>query len=116
MGGLQIEVDPAEVGFDAARLERIDKHFAGYVDRGKLPGWLITVSRHGKLAHVSTYGHRDVAAGLPVEPDTAWRIYSMTKPVTSVAAMMLFEEGGFQLTDPVSKYIPAFADARVFTG
>jgi CubicO group peptidase (beta-lactamase class C family) len=116
MGGLQIEVDPAEVGFDAARLERIDKHFAGYVDRGKLPGWLITVSRHGKLAHVSTYGHRDVGAGLPVEPDTAWRIYSMTKPVTSVAAMMLFEEGGFQLTDPVSKYIPAFADARVFTG
>jgi CubicO group peptidase (beta-lactamase class C family) len=116
MGGLQVEVDPAEVGFDQARLDRIDRHFARYVDRGRLPGWLITVSRHGKLAHVATYGHRDVEAGLPVEPDTLWRIYSMTKPITSVAAMMLYEEGGFQLTDPVSRYIPSFAEARVFTG
>jgi CubicO group peptidase (beta-lactamase class C family) len=116
MGGLQVETDPAEVGFEQARLERIDRHFARYVDRGRLPGWLITVSRHGKLAHVSTYGHRDIEAGLPVEPDTLWRIYSMTKPITSVAAMMLYEEGAFQLTDPVSRYIPSFADARVFTG
>jgi CubicO group peptidase (beta-lactamase class C family) len=116
MGGLQVEVDPAEVGFDQARLERIDRHFARYVDRGRLPGWLITVSRRGKLAHVSPYGHRDVAAGLPVEPDTLWRIYSMTKPITSVAAMMLYEEGALQLTDPVSRYIPSFADARVFAG
>jgi CubicO group peptidase (beta-lactamase class C family) len=116
MGGVQTEVEAAEVGFDGARLERIDKHFARYVDTGRLPGWLITVSRHGKLAHVSTYGQRDLEAGLPVEPDTLWRIYSMTKPITSVAAMMLYEEGGFQLTDPVSRYIPSFADARVFTG
>ncbi len=115
MGGVQTEVEAAEVGFDGARLERIDKHFARYVDTGRLPGWLITVSRHGKLAHVSTYGQRDLEAGLPVEPDTLWRIYSMTKPITSVAAMMLYEEGGFQLTDPVSRYIPSFADARVFT-
>src|SRR5947209_2555880 len=84
MGGPQVEVDPAEAGFDKARLERIDRHFARYVDTGRLPGWLITVSRHGKLAHVTAYGHRDVEAGLPVEPDTLWRIYSMTKPVTSV--------------------------------
>ena len=116
MGGPQVEVDPAEVGFDKARLERIDRHFARYVDTGRLPGWLITVSRHGKLAHVASCGHRDVEDGLPVEPDTLWRIYSMTKPVTSVAAMMLYEEGGFQLTDPVSRYIPSFAGARVFTG
>jgi CubicO group peptidase (beta-lactamase class C family) len=116
MGGVQTEVEAAEVGLDQARLERIDKHFARYVDRGRLAGWLITVSRHGKLAHVSTYGQRDLEAGLPVEPDTLWRIYSMTKPVTSVAAMMLYEEGGFQLTDPVSRYIPSFADCRVFTG
>jgi CubicO group peptidase (beta-lactamase class C family) len=116
MGGLQVEVDPAEAGFDQARLERIDRHFASYVDSGRLPGWLITVSRHGKLAHVATCGHRDVDAGLPVEPDTLWRIYSMTKPVTSVAAMMLYEEGGFQLTDPVSRFIPSFGGARVFTG
>ena len=58
MGGPQVEVDPAEVGFDKARLERIDRHFARYVDTGRLPGWLITVSRHGKLAHVAICGHR----------------------------------------------------------
>jgi len=116
MGGLQIEVDPAEVGFDPERLERIDKHFARYVDEQKLAGWLITVSRQGKLAHVATYGQRDIEAGLPVETDTLWRIYSMTKPITSVAAMMLYEQGGFELTDPVHKYIPSFRDVRVFDG
>src|SRR5580693_8792238 len=116
MGGLQIEVDPAEVGFDPARLDRIDRHFARYVDEQKLAGWLVTVARHGKLAHVSCYGSRDIEAGLPVEPDTLWRIYSMTKPVTSVAAMMLYEEGAFELTDPVSAFIPAFANVRVYAG
>ena len=116
MGGVQTEVEAAEVGLDQGRLDRIDRHFARYVDDGRLPGWLITVSRHGRLAHVSTLraaGHR---GRLPVEPDTLWRIYSMTKPITSVAAMMLYEEGAFELTDPVSGYIPSFADARVFTG
>jgi CubicO group peptidase (beta-lactamase class C family) len=116
MTGLKAEVDPAEVGFDPARLDRIGRHFKRYVDDGRLPGWLITVSRHGQLAHVSAYGARDVEAGLPVADDTLWRIYSMTKPVTSVAAMMLYEEGGFELTDPVSRYIPAFGSARVFSG
>ena len=65
---------------------------------------------------MSCYGSRDIEAGLPVEPDTLWRIYSMTKPVTSVAAMMLYEEGAFELTDPVSAFIPPFADVRVYTG
>jgi len=116
MGGLQAEVDPAEVGFDKARLERLDRLFARYVDEQKLAGWLITVARRGKLAHVSGYGQRDLEAGLPVEPDTLWRIYSMTKPITSVAAMMLYEEGGFQLTDPLYQYIPSFRDVRVFAG
>ncbi len=116
MGGLSPEVDPAEAGLDPDRLERIDRHFRSYVDDGRLPGWLVTVSRHGKLAYVSAYGHRDIEAGLPVETDTIWRIYSMTKPVTSVAAMMLYEEGAFELTDPVSRFIPSFADVRVFAG
>jgi len=116
MNGLKAEVDPAEVGLDGDRLRRIDRYFARYVDDGRLPGWLVTVSRRGRLAHVSCYGSRDVEAGLPVEPDTLWRIYSMTKPVTSVAAMMLYEEGAFELTDPVSKFIPAFAGARVYAG
>lgn len=116
MTELKAEVDPAEAGFDADRLERIDRHFARYVADGRLPGWLITISRHGKVVHTSWHGSRDLEAGLPVEPDTLWRIYSMTKPITSVAAMMLHEEGGFELTDPVSAFIPSFADARVYTG
>ncbi|HEV3067758.1 MAG TPA: serine hydrolase domain-containing protein [Streptosporangiaceae bacterium] len=116
MSGLKAEVDPAEVGLDAERLRRIDRHFARYVDDGRLPGWLAAVSRRGRLAHVSCYGSRDIEAGLPVEPDTLWRIYSMTKPVTSVAAMMLYEEGAFELTDPVSAFIPAFANVRVYAG
>jgi CubicO group peptidase (beta-lactamase class C family) len=111
---LKLDTDPAEVGFDASRLERIDRHFARFVDDGRLPGWQIVVTRRGKLAHVSQYGQRDVEAGEPVEPDTLWRIFSMTKPVTSVAAMMLFEEGAFDLTDPISRWLPEFAEPRVY--
>jgi CubicO group peptidase (beta-lactamase class C family) len=107
-------VDPAEVGFDPARLARIDNHFARYVDQGLLAGWQIVVTRRGQVAHASTYGNRDREAGLPVEPDTLWRIYSMTKPVTAVAAMALWEEGAFELTDEVSRWIPSFADVRVY--
>ena len=116
MSELKVEVDPAEAGFAADRLHRLDDNFARYVDDGRLNGWLLAISRHGKIVHVSHYGHRDKEAGLEVTPDTLWRIYSMTKPVTSVAAMMLYEEGRFELTDPVSKFIPAFKDMRVFTG
>ena len=116
MTGLKADADPAEVGFDPHRLDRIDRHFRRYVDDGRLPGWLITVSRQGRLAHVSGYGSRDVEAGLPVETDTLWRIYSMTKPIVSVAAMILYEEGAFELTDPVSRLIPSFGDVRVYAG
>jgi len=116
MSGLKAEADPAEVGLDAERLRRIDRHFARYVDDGRLPGWLVVVSRRGRVAHASWYGSRDREAGLPVEPDTLWRVYSMTKPVTSVAAMMLYEEGMFELSDPVSRFIPAFAGVRVYAG
>jgi CubicO group peptidase (beta-lactamase class C family) len=108
------DVEPAEVGLDAARLRRIDEHFARYVDDGRLPGWLVLVSRRGRIAHLSTYGQRDIEAGLPVQPDTLFRIYSMTKPITSVAAMMLYEQGAFQLTDPIGRFLPEFADMRVF--
>jgi CubicO group peptidase (beta-lactamase class C family) len=111
---LKVDVDPAEIGFDAGRLGRIDGHFARYVDKGLLPGWLAVVTRHGKIAHVASSGHRDVEASLPVELDTVWRIYSMTKPVTSVAAMMLYEEGAFDLNDPISRWLPEFAEPRVY--
>jgi CubicO group peptidase (beta-lactamase class C family) len=111
---LKVDGDPAEIGFDADRLGRIDRHFARYVDDGLLPGWLAVITRHGKIAHVASAGHRDVEASLPVELDTIWRLYSMTKPVTSVAAMMLFEEGAFDLNDPISRWLPEFAEPRVF--
>lgn len=113
---LKVDIDPSEVGFDRGRLERIDRRLARYVDEGLLPGWLVAVSRRGHLAHLSTYGHRDVESGAPVEADTVWRLYSMTKPITSVAAMMLYEEGAFELKDPVSRWIPSFADQRVWRG
>ncbi|MBB4934934.1 CubicO group peptidase (beta-lactamase class C family) [Lipingzhangella halophila] len=114
MGELTVTRDPEELGFDADRLRRIDSHFARYVDDGRLPGWLALVSRRGEIAHLATYGARDVASGAPVESDTLFRIYSMSKPVTSVAAMLLYEEGELELTDPVSRFIPAFADMRVY--
>src|SRR5215213_5499102 len=116
MAGLKVEIDPGDAGFDAERLTRIDRHFARYVDDGRLPGWLIAVARDGDIVHLSTYGHRDVEAGEAVEVDTVFRMYSMTKPVTAVAAMMLYEEGAFELKDEVSQFIPSFADARVFKG
>src|SRR5213593_827490 len=114
MADLKVEVEAEEVGFDAGRLERIDRHFARYVDDGRLPGWLIAVSRGGRIVHLSTYGLRDVEAQAPVQVDTLFRVYSMTKPITSVAAMMLYEEGAFELKDPVSKFIPSFEETRVY--
>jgi CubicO group peptidase (beta-lactamase class C family) len=111
---LTISTDPAEVGVDAARLQRLDRRLARWVDDGQLPGFLVTVARHGQLVHVGRYGSRNVESGLPVEEDTRWRIFSMTKPVTSVAAMMLYEEGAFELNDPISKWLPEFAETRVY--
>ena len=90
---LKVEVDPADVGLDAERLNRIDRHLAAYVDDGRLPGWSVLVARHGQIAHLSTYGCRDIENDRPMDLDTVVRIYSMTKPITSVAIMMLIEEG-----------------------
>lgn len=111
---LAVEADPAELGFDPDRLQRIDRRLARYVDEGLLPGFLVTVARHGRLAHVGKCGSRHVEDGLPVETSTRWRIYSMTKAITSVAAMMLYEEGAFQLTDPIALWLPEFAGTRVY--
>ena len=116
MATLKPEIDPADVGLDAERLARLDRHLRTYVDDGRMPGSLVTVSRHGQLAHVGTYGQRDIEAGLPVETDTIWRIYSMTKPLTAVVALTLWEEGAFELNDPVRWYIPSFKDLRVWRG
>lgn len=114
MAQLRQEVDPGAVGLDSKALDRLDQHFAHYVDEGRLPGFLVAVSRGGRVAHLTTHGRRDIAAGLPVETDTLWRIYSMTKPVTAVAALMLLEEGRLSLDDPVDRHLPAFAEPRVY--
>ncbi len=114
MSTLKVSADPAELGFDADRLDRIPAHFRRYVDDGLLPGFLVVVARDGEPVLVHTYGQRDMEAGLPVELDTVFRVFSMTKPITSVAAMILHEEGAFQLKDPVARFIPSFADLRVY--
>ncbi len=113
---LTVDSDPGSVGVDADRLARIDTHLASYVDDGRLAGWQVLVTRHGQTVHSSVGGSRDLEAGLPMEPDTIWRIYSMTKPITAVVAMSLFEEGRFLLNDELSKYLPEFADMRVLVG
>jgi CubicO group peptidase (beta-lactamase class C family) len=111
---LATEVAPEEVGLDPRRLARLDAYLDGFVANGRHKGSLLVVTRGGRIAHVSHRGQRDAEAGLPVEPDTIWRIYSMTKPITSVAAMMLYEEGALSLFDPVAKFIPSFEDLRVY--
>ncbi|MEV0636798.1 serine hydrolase domain-containing protein [Streptomyces sp. NPDC050619] len=114
MAQLRQEVDPGEAGLDPKALDRLDQHVAHYVDEKRLPGFLVAVTRGGRVAHLTTHGHRDIAAGLPVEADTLFRIYSMTKPVTAVAALILVEEGRLSLDDPVDLHLPAFAEPRVY--
>jgi CubicO group peptidase (beta-lactamase class C family) len=115
MNRLSVEVEASKVGLDRARLARIAAHFRRYVDDGRLAGWLVLVSRAGKVAYLETYGRRN-ELGAPVDVDTLFRIYSMTKPVTAVAAMMCFEEGRLGLNDPVSDFIPSFGRATVWKG
>ncbi len=114
MSGLSVTCPPEKVGFDSGRLARIDRFFAAGTEAGRWPGWQLLISRRGEIAHLSAHGSRDLAAGLPVEQDTLFRIYSMSKPVTSVAVMTLYEEGRLLLTDPVATYLPEFADMRVY--
>lgn len=108
---------PARAGFDPARLARIDAHLRRrYLEPGKIAGALSLVWRHGTLAWLSAQGEADRERGLPLAEDTIFRIYSMTKPITSVALMMLFEEGRFQLDEPVAKTLPAWRHLRVYEG
>ena len=95
---------------------RLKRHVQAYVDAGKFPGAISMVQRRGKVVHFATYGLRDLEAGAPVERDTIFRIYSMTKPIVSVGLMTLYEEGRFQLDDPVAQYIPQFRGLKVLAG
>ncbi|MCH8951851.1 MAG: beta-lactamase family protein [Proteobacteria bacterium] len=111
--GIAPEADPAAAGFDPARLARLDPWMQRYVDAGKLPGALALVARRGGVAWCGCVGQRDVERGTPWTRDTLIRIYSMTKPVTATALMMLYEQGLCHLDDPVDLYLPEFAAPTV---
>ncbi|MGH9078929.1 MAG: serine hydrolase domain-containing protein [Acidimicrobiales bacterium] len=107
-------LDPEGAGFDPSRLERLTEHFeTRYVSTGKIAGCQIAVTRRGKVAYWRSLGLMDVERSKPVGDDTIWRIYSMTKPITSVALMQLYERGCFQLSDPLHRYIPEWRGLRV---
>src|ERR1700691_5498563 len=97
---------PEEIGLSSARLARLGAVMAGEIGRGRVPGAVALVARRGRLGYFESFGRSDAAGGEPMTKDTIFRIYSMTKPITSVAAMMLWEEGRFLLSDPIAKYLP----------
>jgi CubicO group peptidase (beta-lactamase class C family) len=105
--------DAAEPGFDPARLQRLDTVIQEHVDRKQIAGAIVFIARDGQQAHLRTFGLQDIEAARPMAPDAIFRIASMSKAVTSVAVMMLYEEGKFRLHDPVSKFIPGFAKSVV---
>ena len=104
---------PPERGLSSAGLARIDKAIRADVDRGRIPGAVMMVQRDGKLVYSKTLGKQDPASGAPMQEDSIFRIYSMTKPIVSVGLMMLVEEGRVTLSDPVAKYIPELKDLKV---
>jgi CubicO group peptidase (beta-lactamase class C family) len=104
---------PEEVGMSTERLSRISVAMKRYIDRKEVPGVVTMVARRGRVVHLEAAGYRDAEAKTPMTTDTIFRIASMTKPITSVAVMMLFEEGHFLLSDPISKWLPEFANMKV---
>ncbi|MEM7017879.1 MAG: serine hydrolase domain-containing protein [Pseudomonadota bacterium] len=104
---------PEAQGMSSERLERLSKHMANAVEKGVMVGGQAMISRNGKVVYNETWGQRDREANKPMEKDTLHRIYSMTKPITGVAVMMLYEEGHFFLNDPIARYIPELADLEV---
>jgi len=107
---------PEEVGLSSPRLARIGAHFQRYIDAGKLAGTLTLIARRGQIAYLEPQGHLEIERQRPMTEDAVFRIYSMTKPITSVGLMMLYEQGRFQLDDPVHRFIPSWKDLRIFVG
>jgi len=105
---------PEDLGLSSARLDRVGAHLASYVEAGKLAGALVLVARQGRVAYFEPLGHLEIERRRPVTRDAVFRIYSMTKPIASVGLMMLYEQGRFQLDDPVHRFIPSWSDLRVF--
>jgi CubicO group peptidase (beta-lactamase class C family) len=108
-----IVASPEQAGFSATGLARIDAYIKNEIGQNKIPGAIMMIQRNGKTAYFNNFGVRDPNTKAAMTPDTIFRIYSMSKPITTVAAMMLVEEGKLQLDEPLSKYIPAFADVKV---
>jgi CubicO group peptidase (beta-lactamase class C family) len=106
--------DEIVAGLSRDRLERLDDHFHAYVDAGEIAGVVTYVSRRGQVVHQDAYGLADIEARRPMTEDSYFYVYSMTKPVTSVALLILYEEGKFQLAEPVARHLPELANARVF--
>lgn len=109
-------VAPEEVGMDSERLDRVTAAMQGFVDDGLLAGVVTMAARDNKIVHFESVGFRDKEAQAAMTNDALFRIYSMTKPITGVALMMLYEEGKFKLSDPVEKYLPEFKDLQVYAG
>ena len=116
MAELKLEGELDDVGFDPERVARVPAFFDSLVAAGRLSGWLTTINRGGKLVYVARGGHRDRERALPVTDDTIWRLFSMTKPITAVAALMLYEEGKFDLNDEVGRWIDELKEPRVYVG
>jgi CubicO group peptidase (beta-lactamase class C family) len=110
---LPMAANPEEVGLSSSQLARIEAVTQKHIDAGLVPGAVMLVARRGKIAWYKSIGFRDRAAKDPMRPDSIFRIYSMTKPIVSVAAMTLIEEGRMQVSDPVSKYLPEMAGMKV---
>ncbi|HWW20335.1 MAG TPA: serine hydrolase domain-containing protein, partial [Steroidobacteraceae bacterium] len=106
---------PEGVEMSSERLTELTKGMQQFVDQGRLAGVVTMVARHGKVVEFDAVGKRDIAANAPMQKDSIFRIYSMSKPITGVAMMILFEEGKWQLNDPISKYIPEFKDLKVWS-
>ena len=104
---------PEEIGLSSIRLARLGAVMRGEIERGRVPGAVALIARRGRLGFFESFGQRDAASGAPMRTDAIFRIYSMTKPITSVAAMMLWEEGRFLLSDPVAKYLPDLSNLEV---
>jgi CubicO group peptidase (beta-lactamase class C family) len=116
-GGRDLAMAPPEsVGISSDRLKRLDAAMKKLADDKQVAGLVTLLERHGKIVDYSAYGMRNVKAAEPLQKDSIFRIYSMTKPVTGVAMMMLYEEGKWRLDDPVSRYIPEFGKLKVYTG
>ncbi len=113
---MYIPTVPENVGLSSARLQRIGAAIQGYVDRQEIAGASMLIARGGQIAYCQAVGWADLASQRPMQPDTLARIYSMSKPITAAAILMLYEEGRFQLDDPVARFIPGYANLQVCIG